>query len=408
MSSDDESAACCPWGRVTPDGTVYVRTADGERVVGSWQAGPPAQGLAHYRRRFDDLAIEVDLLGRRIESGAGDPKATVAAAGRLRDSLPTAAVVGDLTTLAERLDEVGARAQLRLDEARAERAAQAREALARKGELVVEAESLAESSTQWKTAGDRIRDIAAGWNAVRGADRSTEAELWKRLNAARAAFNRRRGVHFAQLDQQRKEAQSRKEELVSEAAALAESTDWGPTARRFKDLMAQWKVAPRAGREAEDELWQRFRAAQDGFFQRRSAAFAERDAVSRGNQGVKEQAVAEVEQLDIGNPKAAQERLRGLQDRYDQAGPVPREAAAALDARMRAAEARVQASSAAARQRTPAAANPLLDQMREQVGKAETQVARARAAGNESALREAEASLARRREFLGHAERAVR
>src|SRR5215207_4468414 len=42
------------WGRVDDDGTVYVRTADGERLVGSWQAGEPAEGLAHYARRYAD------------------------------------------------------------------------------------------------------------------------------------------------------------------------------------------------------------------------------------------------------------------------------------------------------------------------------------------------------------------
>ncbi|HYS37243.1 MAG TPA: DUF349 domain-containing protein, partial [Pseudonocardiaceae bacterium] len=41
------------WGRVDDDGTVYVTTADGERAVGSWQAGEPAEGLAHFARRFD-------------------------------------------------------------------------------------------------------------------------------------------------------------------------------------------------------------------------------------------------------------------------------------------------------------------------------------------------------------------
>ena len=62
------------WGRVDADGTVYVTTADGERAVGSWQAGEPVEGLAHFARRFDDLRTEVELLVTRLKSGAGDPK----------------------------------------------------------------------------------------------------------------------------------------------------------------------------------------------------------------------------------------------------------------------------------------------------------------------------------------------
>ncbi|MBQ1015843.1 DUF349 domain-containing protein, partial [Micromonospora sp. M51] len=43
------------FGRVDADGTVYVKTTEGERVVGSWQAGAPEEGLAHFARRFADL-----------------------------------------------------------------------------------------------------------------------------------------------------------------------------------------------------------------------------------------------------------------------------------------------------------------------------------------------------------------
>ena len=401
-------AASCPWGWVRADGTVYLRTADGERAVGSWQAGPAADGLAHYRRRFDDLATEVDLLDRRIDSGAADPRATAATVERLRGSLATAAVVGDIDAVARRLELVGGKAQQRLTEVREKRAEQARAALARKTELVAEAETLAETGTSWKAAGERLAEIAAGWSTSRQRDRSGEAELWKRLTAARATFTRRRGAHFAQLSVERKEAQARKEQLVADAHSLADSTEWGPTARRFSELMAQWRTVPRAAREVEERLWKQFREAQDQFFRRRSEAFAARDAAGRDILAAKERVVAEVETLDLADPAAAVQRLRDLQGRYDAAGVAPREAAAALDARMRAAEQRVQVTADGARRRTAPPVNPLLEQMREQVGKAEAKVARARAAGDSSALAAAEAALAGRREFLAQAERAVR
>ena len=47
------------WGRIGADGTVYVKTADGEREIGSWQAGDADAGLAFYERRYEDLATEV-------------------------------------------------------------------------------------------------------------------------------------------------------------------------------------------------------------------------------------------------------------------------------------------------------------------------------------------------------------
>ena len=62
------STASDPWGRVADDGTVYVRTVEGEREIGSWQAGSPAEALAFFKRKFDSLETEVSLLEQRISS----------------------------------------------------------------------------------------------------------------------------------------------------------------------------------------------------------------------------------------------------------------------------------------------------------------------------------------------------
>ena len=91
------------WGRIDEDGTVFVRTSSGERVIGSWQAGDAEAGLAYYTRRYDDLATEVTLLEQRMMSGAADPATTRTHASELAETLPTASVIGDLDSLADRL-----------------------------------------------------------------------------------------------------------------------------------------------------------------------------------------------------------------------------------------------------------------------------------------------------------------
>src|SRR5664279_3205850 len=99
------------YGRIDADGTVYVKTADGEREIGSWQAGDTAAGLAFYRRRYEDLATEVGLLEKRLESGAGDPQSTRTHAEAMKEQLSSAAAIGDLTSLAVRLDALLAAAE---------------------------------------------------------------------------------------------------------------------------------------------------------------------------------------------------------------------------------------------------------------------------------------------------------
>src|SRR5436309_7320905 len=92
------------WGRIADDGTVFVRTADGERAIGSWQAGTPEEGLAYYQRRYDDLVAEVAVLEARV--GTADPKQVAAAATKLRAGLPEASALGDLDSLDGRLAAV--------------------------------------------------------------------------------------------------------------------------------------------------------------------------------------------------------------------------------------------------------------------------------------------------------------
>ncbi len=94
------------------------------------------------------------------------------------------------------------------------------------------------------------------------------------LLARPLAFSKRRKAHFAALDAQREEARKAKEKLVVEAESLSGSTDWAGTAARYRDLMTAWKAAGRAQREAEDDLWNRFRGAQDVFFAARGEVFA--------------------------------------------------------------------------------------------------------------------------------------
>src|SRR3954452_11365062 len=57
------------FGRVDPDGTVWLVTSSGERGIGSWAAGDPDAAFAHFGRRYDDLSTEIDLLEHRLNSG---------------------------------------------------------------------------------------------------------------------------------------------------------------------------------------------------------------------------------------------------------------------------------------------------------------------------------------------------
>jgi predicted DNA-binding WGR domain protein len=388
------------WGRVGDDGTVYVRTAEGgERAVGSWQAGSGAEGLAHFTRRFEAIATEITLLEQRLRSGVGDPAQVASSATRLVETIPTANAVGDLPSLQRRAEALVAATAEAVEKQKAVRAEAREAAAAQKAALAEEAEKLAGSS-EWKTAGERLRTIGDDWKALPKLERKADDELWQRVAAARKRFAERRTTHFGALEEQRTVSKSRKEKLIQQAEDLSGSTDWKATAERFKSLMAEWKSAGRAPREVEDELWTRFKAAQDVFFTARNAQFAAQDEEFRGNQKVKEEILAEAEALDFGaSPEKATARLRELQERWEKAGKVPRDAMRSLEDRMGAVEKKVRETSEKRWQAS--SASPFEVRLREKVAELEQKLEKARAAGRPTD--ELESQLATQREWLAQA-----
>ena len=69
-----EGAAPASFGRVDPDGTVYVRTETGERSVGQVPGVPAEEALTFFTRRFQSLELEVSLLETRIASQTVSPR----------------------------------------------------------------------------------------------------------------------------------------------------------------------------------------------------------------------------------------------------------------------------------------------------------------------------------------------
>ena len=396
-----------PWGRVDDDGTVYVRTDDGERAVGFWQAGDPASGLAHYGRRYDDFMTEIVVLETRLANHAGDAKATRTHAQMLRQSIDTLPAVGDLGTAATRLDAVISASEQAISDAAADRANAKATAVARREALCVEAEALAESN-QWKTSGDRLKEIVDEWRTIRGIDRKTDDLLWKRFSKARDTFIRRRGSHFAELDKERGAAKGSKEKLIERAEQLSESTDWAATATEYRTLMADWKAAGRTSRDVEDSLWDRFRAAQEKFFARRQETFASRDAEFEANAATKEALLVEAEKINpakgLDSAKAA---LRSIQDRWEAAGKVPRERIRTLDARLRAVEDRIKSAEDSVWRKTDPETTARLAQFRSRYEAYKAQADKATAAGDAKRASAAQAQADQWLEWLRAAENAV-
>ncbi|MCW2918479.1 MAG: hypothetical protein JWN52_6547 [Actinomycetia bacterium] len=401
-----------PWGRVDEDGTVYVRTADGERAVGSWQAGAPEEALAYFKRKYDSLVTEIELLEQRIRTTDLAPAQAQSGIDRLRESVTDAHAVGDLDALIGRLETLTGLLGERREELKVKREHARSEAREVKERIVAEAERIAAEETHWKNGGERLRQLVEEWKAAERIDRPTETALWKRLSSARNSFTKRRKAYFATLEDQREHAREEKESLVVEAEALATSTDWGDTAAAYRDLMQRWKSAGRAGRDTEEDLWARFKAAQDTFFAARSAAFSERDAELREHGEAKEKLLAEAERLlPVTNLRQARQALRSIQERWEAIGMVPRDSRDRLEGRLRKIEETVRGAEDSEWRRTNpearARAEATVAQLRTSIEQLEKRLEKARAAGRDKDVKDAEEALTARQAWLEEAERTL-
>ncbi|WP_369759017.1 DUF349 domain-containing protein [Marmoricola sp. URHB0036] len=399
------------WGRVDPDGTVYVRTADGERAVGQYPEGTPEEALAFFTRRFDALAFEVQLLEQRVRAEALTPDEATESIKKVAAQLVEPNAVGDVVGLSARLDALGPLIGLQRGQRRADRARKLEEAHTRKQEIVAEAEKISQGK-DWRNGVNRLRDLLEEWKALPRLERKRDDELWHRFSSARTSYTRRRKTHFAELGEKREGARVVKQRLLKEAEELSTSTDWGPTSSRFRALMSDWKAAGAAPREVEEDLWQRFRAAQDTFFGARDAANAEQDREFEANAEKKKELLVEAEKLlPVSDLEAAKRAFRDIADRWDAAGKVPRDQMKTLEGRIRKVEQAIRSVEDDKWRRSDpeksARADDMLGQLERAISDIETNLDKARASGDDRKIRELEENLASRQQFLEMARKAA-
>jgi hypothetical protein len=398
---------------------VYVRETAGERIVGQYPAASAEDALSFYVRRYVDLQAKVVLFEARLGASDLPVKEIDQTLAKLTEETAEPAAVGDLDGLRARLDALRSIAAERRAVVEAERAAAKEAAVAARTEIVEQAEKITSTDPeriQWRPAGEQLRILLDQWKEAQRSgpriDRPTEESLWKRFSHARTSFDRERRHFFAELETRNADARAAKEALVAEAEALSGSTEWGPTAGAYRELMARWKAAGRASRKDDDALWARFRGAQDAFFAARDAVSAATDEEFRANLGVKERLLAEAEKLvPVKDLAAAKIALRDLQERWESAGKVPRADVQRIEARLRAVETTIRDADQAVWSRgnpeTRARAEGAAAQLETAIAGLEADLASAQAAGNKRKVDEARTALEARRAWLEQVQRAA-
>ena len=406
------------FGRVGEDGTVYVITPTGDRAVGSYPGKSPEEALAYFVKKFEMAASEVALLAARIRSGAMVPSDAHEAVNKLRTQITELNGVGDLANLATSLEKIPALIsehegayQARKAAQNAEREARKVEAEAIKEKIVAEAESLIDS-VAWKVTTARLKELLDDWKKAPRLDKKIDAALWKRFSSSRNKFDKRRRVHFSNLDSEQKKVASTKEVIVKEAESLANSREWLNTAKRYKELMDQWKASGRGKNSADTALWNRFKAAQDTFFKAKNADMDKRKNSMVENLAKREAMIVEFEALlPISDFKSAKNKFYDLMGKWQKIGMTDRKKRSTFDARIKKVEDEINdLERNFQRKSDPSAkaqANKVVQGLAEAIENYEKQAAKAEAAGQTAKAMVAREAAAARRGWLEQAQKGL-
>ncbi len=406
------------FGRVGDDGTVYVRTSAGEKPVGSYPGKSSEEALNYFVRKFEMLAAEVALLAARITGGALVPSDAYVAVKKLRDQVRELNAVGDLEALAASVEQIEPLIEGHREAYEAKKAAESQakkirleQILVEKEKIVAEAESLALSES-WKVTGDRLKVLLNEWKSAPRLDKASDANLWKRFSSSRNKFDKRRRTHFAALEAVHSVVSEAKKAIVIEAELLATSTQWVPTAKRFKILMDAWKASGRGKPSDDAKLWARFKAAQDQFFAAKNADLEKRDSTMATNLIKREELLVLIEALvPISNLEETKKMLREHLNSWSKIGMTHRDKRASLDARVHAVESLVKEAEALHyRKSDPAAkarAQEVVKQLSESIENYEKIAEKSRALGNTKKAQESTESAEARKIWLADAQKSL-
>jgi hypothetical protein len=398
-----------PWGRVDDDGSVYVREAEGERLVGQYPDGTKEEALAYFERKFTDLAGQVTLLEQRAKRGA--PAADIAKAVKsISASVESANAVGDLAALKTRLEALSSTVSEITEKQSAEAQAEVAQAVIDRTAIVEEIEALAAhdpAKAQWKTVTSKIDELFGRWQKHQQEGpripRGEAQELWKRFREARTSLETQRKAFFSELDQVHRDARTRKQALVERAEALSErGTDGIPA---YRDLLTEWKATGRAGKKYDDALWDRFKAAGDVLYSARGEVVAREEGEFGENLTAKLALLEEAEPLLKETDRLkAREALTSIQRRWDEIGKVPRDQVKPVEDRLRKVEAAVRKLDEDHWQRNnpekKARSEGLASQLTGAIDKLQREIDDARTAGDTRKVKELQEALDARKVWL--------
>ena len=185
--------------------------------------------------------------------------------------------------------------------------------------------------SDWKKAEEQFQILDADWRKVGSVPRAQSNSIWAEFLEAKKQFFKQRNRIFKEQQAKYAEAVKVKTALIEEAESLKDSQKWKETTEKIKVLQQRWKASPPVDRKRSDALWNRFRAACDGFFEAKKNWFEGQADREQDNLKQKQAVLAELQQCNLESEEEAQATLAELQKKWESIGFVPFKEKAGLE-----------------------------------------------------------------------------
>ncbi|MBI1223078.1 MAG: DUF349 domain-containing protein [Bacteroidetes bacterium] len=185
---------------------------------------------------------------------------------------------------------------------------------------------LYEKPKEWIEKTELINSFFEEWKKVGPVPKEHNESIWGRFKELRNQFYRNKNQYFKQLNKEKIENLARKEALCEKAEAIKDSDDWQKTTNELIRLQGDWKKIGPVPEKQSDEVWKRFRAACDAFFNRKEEHFKGQKEEQEQNLDLKKALLNDVKALEeLAEDKVEEvfSRLREIQRNWNTIGFVP-------------------------------------------------------------------------------------
>ena len=196
-------------------------------------------------------------------------------------------------------------------------------------DLCEKAEELLDEKSMTK-AFKALQKLHEDWKEIGPVPQEKKEEIWERFKAASDKINAIRREHYAKLEESQKANLEAKKALCDKAEDLlnADYTSvnaWQKKSDELSEIFGVWKTVGLASKKDNEEIWVRFKAAMDAFFQKKKEFFASMKDKQNENLERKTQLCLEAEALmESTDWKNATEQLKKIQEEWKTIGPVPK------------------------------------------------------------------------------------